>query len=148
MNISSPVLATVFTKSLSNNIDRNSGMLYNNNVGDRFIRKNSVCESNKLNLSFGKKGGNLEKDFFKELVDICRKAVKSDSDPVECLGEICILFKKTPKEEIIKSPKTDAEINFFNEIVGYYQDIPYNLPFEKYRKDIAFCLEYLDKNNK
>lgn len=36
MNISTPVLSTIFTKSLSNNIDRKTGMLYNNNVGDSF----------------------------------------------------------------------------------------------------------------
>ena len=89
----------------------------------------------------------MEKDFFKELVDICRRAVKSDSDPVKCLGEICILFKKTPIEERIKSPKTGPEIDFYNEIVGYYQDTPYNLPPEKYRADISSFLNYLDKNN-
>lgn len=147
MNILPPVLSAFFTKQSSKNIDRNSGMLYNRNIEDSFILKNSVCDSNKLNLSFGKKGGNLEKDFFKDLVDICRKAIKPDSDPVKCLGEICILFKKTPDDEITKSLKTDVEKNFYNEIVGYYQDIPYNLPFEKYRKDIAFCLDYLDKNS-
>ena len=36
MNILPPVLAASFTKQLNKNIDRNSGMLYNNNVGDSF----------------------------------------------------------------------------------------------------------------